>query len=140
MLTIAKTTMLVVMLAAMASVCGDAWAGQSWLCSVGSAVAVDEDGTVGPPDLGDRERPTFFRLDADKKELTLLAPESRRGEVTKLDTVHDVNGQRVFSGVEHGRVVSVIVSTDGRMTLSIISDGVVWSVFGHALPEERTKD
>jgi hypothetical protein len=140
MLTIAKTTMLVVMLAAMASVCGDAWAGQAWLCSVGSAVAVDEDGTVGPPDLGDRERPTFFRLDADKKELTLLAPESRRGEVTKLDTVHDVNGQRVFSGVEHGRVVSVIVSTDGRMTLSIISDGVVWSVFGHALPEERTKD
>ena len=95
---------------------------------------------MGPPDLGDRERPTFFRLDADKKELTLLAPESRRGEVTKLDTVHDVNGQRVFSGVEHGRVVSVIVSTDGRMTLSIISDGVVWSVFGNALPEERTKE
>jgi hypothetical protein len=134
------TTMMMVMLAAMGTVCGDACAGQSWLCSVGSAVAVDEDGTVGPPDLGDRERPTFFRLDADKKELTLLAPESRRGEVTKLDTVHDVNGQRVFSGVEHGRVVSVIVSTDGRMTLSIISDGVVWSVFGHALPEERTKD
>ena len=134
------TTMMMVMLAAMGTVCGDAWAGQSWLCSVGSAVAVDEDGTVGPPDLGDRERPTFFRLDADKKELTLLAPESRRGEVTKLDTVHDVNGQRVFSGVEHGRVVSVIVSTDGRMTLSIISDGVVWSVFGNALPEERTKE
>ena len=134
------TTMMVVALAAMATACGDAQAGQAWLCSVGSAVAVDEDGTVGPPDLGDRERPTFFRLDADKKELTLLAPESRRGEVTKLDTVHDVNGQRVFSGVEHGRVVSVIVSTDGRMTLSIISDGVVWSVFGHALPEERAKD
>ena len=134
------TTMMMVMLAAMGTVCGDAWAGQSWLCSVGSAVAVDEDGTVGPPDRGDRERPTFFRLDADKKELTLLAPESRRGEVTKLDTVHDVNGQRVFSGVEHGRVVSVIVSTDGRMTLSIISDGVVWSVFGNALPEERTKE
>jgi len=134
------TTMMVVALAAMATACGDAQAGQSWLCSVGSAVSVDEDGTVGPPDLGDRERPTFFRLDADKKELTLLAPESRRGEVTKLDTVHDVNGQRVFSGVEHGRVVSVIVSTDGRMTLSIISDGVVWSVFGHALPEERAKD
>jgi len=140
MLTTAKTMMMVLMVAAIAAVCGDAQAGQAWLCSVGSAVAADEDGTVGPPDLGDRERPTFFRLDADKKELTILAPESRRGEVTKLDTVHDVNGQRVFSGVEHGRVVSVIVSTDGRMTLSIISDGVVWSVFGHALPEERVKD
>ena len=64
-----------------------------WLCSVASAVAVDEDGTVGPPDLGDRERPTFFRVDAEKKTLTLLAPQSRRGEVTKLDTVHTSSPQ-----------------------------------------------
>lgn len=134
-----RVTTMIVTMAAVVAACGDAWAGQTWLCSVASAVAVDEDGTVGPPDFGDRERPTFFRLDADKKELTLLAPDSRRGEVTKLDMVHDVNGQLVFSGVEHGRVVSVIVSTDGRLTLSIISDGVVWSVFGHALPEERAK-
>ena len=57
---------------------GYAWAGYIWLCSITSAVAVDEDGTVGPPDLGDKERPTFFRLDAAKKELTLLAPEAQR--------------------------------------------------------------
>lgn len=137
--TMTATMTVVVTLATMLATHGEASAGQTWLCSVASAVAVDEDGTVGPPDLGDRERPTFFRLDADKKELTILAPDARRGEVTKLDTVHDVNGQRVFSGVEHGRVVSVIVSTDGRLTLSIISDGVVWSVFGHALAEDRTK-
>ena len=114
-------------------------AGQTWLCSVASAVAVDEDGTVGPPDLGDRERPTFFRLDADKRELTLLAPESRRGEVTKLEAVREVDGQRVFSGVENGRVINIILAGDGRMTLSVIHDGVVWSVFGHALAEGATK-
>ena len=57
------------------AVAGNGWAGDTWLCSVTSAGAVDEDGTVGPPDLGDKERPTFFRLDAAKKELTLLAPE-----------------------------------------------------------------
>jgi hypothetical protein len=45
----------------------------------------------------------------------------------------------MFSGVENGRVVSIIVTADGRMTLSIISDGAVWSVFGHALPEDRVK-
>lgn len=96
-------------------------------------------GTVGPPDLGDRERPTFFRLDAVKKELTLLAPASRRGEVTKLESVSEKDGHHVLSGVENGRAVSVIITDEGRMTLSIISDGVVWSVFGHALPEGQSK-
>ncbi len=119
--------------------CGNAMAGETWLCSVASAVAVDEDGTVGPPELGDRERPTFFRVDAAKKELTLLAPDSRRGEVTKFDTATNADGLRVFSAVENDRGVSLIITPQGRMTLSIISDGVVWSVFGHALPEDGSK-
>ncbi len=118
---------------------GDACAGQTWLCSVASAVAVDEDGTVGPPDLGDRERPTFFRVDAEKKTLTLLAPESRRDEVTKFDTVQETGGSHIFSGIEHGRIVSLVITPEGRMTLSIVGDGVVWSVFGHALAEAEKK-
>ena len=118
---------------------GSVRACDTWLCSVASAVAVDEDGTVGPPDLGDKDRPTFFRLDAAKKELTLLAPESRRGEVTKLEAVHKAEGVSVFTGVENNRGVTVVITDEGRLTLSIIADGVVWSVFGHALPEERGK-
>jgi hypothetical protein len=118
---------------------GDAWAGDIWLCSITSAVAVDEDGTVGPPDLGDKERPTFFRLDAAKKELTLLAPESRRGEITKLEAVHQSEGVSVFSGVENNRGVTLVITPEGRLTLSIIADGVVWSVFGNALPEAEAK-
>jgi hypothetical protein len=110
-------------------------AGDAWICSVSSAVAVDEDGTVGPPDLGERERPTFLRIDPVKKELTLLAPASRRGEVTTLDLVHEVEGSWILSGVEHGRNVSIVITAEGRMTLSVVADGVVWSVFGHALPE-----
>lgn len=115
------------------------WAGHTWICSVTSAVAVDEDGTTGAPDLGDRERPTFLRIDADKKELTILAPESRRGEVTKLETVHEKEGTHILSGVENDRNISLIITADGRMTLSVIADGVVWSVFGHALAEGETK-
>jgi hypothetical protein len=121
------------------SLCGGAWAEQTWLCSIGSAVAVDEDGTVGPPDLGEKERPTFFRVDAAKKELTLLSPASRRGEVTKIDMVHESQGQRIFSGVENGRSLNLIIADDGRVSLSVLGDGVVWSVFGHALPEGETK-
>ena len=116
--TFVKTCVMI--LAANLLACAGAWADQTWLCSVVSAVAVDEDGTVGPPDLGDRERPTFMRVDATKKELTLLAPESRRGEVTKLETVHEKDGGHILSGVENGRSVSVIITADGRMTLSEI--------------------
>jgi hypothetical protein len=29
----------------------------------------------------------------------------------------------------------LVITADGRMTLSVVADGVVWSVFGHALPE-----
>jgi hypothetical protein len=128
-----------VTLAATLAQAGNAQAAEAWLCSVTSAVAVDEDGTIGPPDLGDKERPTFFRLDAVKKELTLLAPESRRGEVTKLEAVHQAEGVSVFSGVENDRGVTLVITPEGRLTLSIIADGVVWSVFGHALPEGEAK-
>ena len=134
------TRLTLVILAASMACCGGAWAEQTWICSVGSAVAVDEDGTVGPPDTGDRERPTFFRLDLAKKELTLLAPASRRGEVTKFDAVHASEGQWVFTGVEHGRGLSVIVTPEGRMSLSVVGDGVVWSVFGNALPEGESAE
>jgi hypothetical protein len=130
-----KATWMVLVALAANLTCGGAWAGQTWICSVTSGVAVDEDGTVGPPDTGDRERPTFFRLDTSTKELTLLAPKSRRGEVTKLDTVHESEGQWLLSGVERGRGLSVIVTTEGRMSLSVVGDGVVWSVFGNALRE-----
>jgi hypothetical protein len=132
-------TMILLTLVANVALCGGAWAEQTWLCSIGSAVAVDEDGTVGPPDLGEKERPTFFRVDAAKKELTLLAPASRRGEVTKIDMVHESQGQRIFSGVENGRSLNLIIADDGRVSLSVLGDGVVWSVFGNALPEGETK-
>jgi len=118
---------------------GSAWAEQTWICAVTSAVAVDEDGTVGPPDVGDKERPTFFRVDTAKKELTLLAPKSRRGEVTKLDTVVESEGQWLFSGVENGRGLNVVITADGHMTLSVVADGVVWSVFGNVLSADDAK-
>jgi hypothetical protein len=94
---------------------------------------------VGPPDVGDKERPTFFRVDTAKKELTLLAPKSRRGEVTKLDTVVESEGQWLLTGVEHGRGLNVVITADGHMTLSVVGDGVVWSVFGHVLSAEEAK-
>lgn len=136
----AMTTKTLMTVATILASCTAARADQTWLCSLSSAVAVDEDGTVGAPDTGGRERPTFFRLDLDKKQLTLLAPQSRRGEVTTFDAVHESEGQWLFTGVEHGRGLSVIVTKEGRLSLSVVGDGVVWSVFGHALPEGAAAD
>jgi hypothetical protein len=117
------------------ALCGSVFAGETWLCYIASAVAVDEDGTVGPPDLGGLERPTFFRVDADKKEVTILAPPSRRGEVTKIDSISQGQGFWRLAGVEDARSWSLIIAAAGQITLSITSDGVVWSGFGAALAE-----
>lgn len=59
--------------------------------------------------------------------------------MTKLESVQEIDGQRVFSGVENGRITSAIITTESRMTLSIISDGVFWPVLGHALREVDSK-
>jgi len=115
--------------------CGGVLASQTWLCSIVSAVAVDEDGTVGPPDLGGLERPTFFRVDSGTMELTLQAPDSRRGEITKIDTVKEGKGLWIFTGVENERAWSLVITKKGHVTMSVIHDGIVWSVFGHALSE-----
>lgn len=134
MITISKKFVLLTLLASVL-LCGSVLAGPRWLCSIASGVAVDEDGTVGPPDLGGLERPTFFRVDTDKKEVTLLAPESRRNEVTKIDAVREVKGMWIFSGVEDDRAWCLMITAKGQVTLSIVNDGAVWSVFGHALSE-----
>lgn len=132
-----RTLGMILLAAAVQVMAGSVLAAEAWICSVAAAVSVDEDGTVGPPELGERERPTFLRVDPVKKELTLLAPASRRGEVTKLDSVHEVDGAWILSGVEHGRSVSMVITGEGRMTLSVVADGVVWSVFGHALRDRE---
>ena len=136
MMTLSNKTAMLTLLASLV-LCGSVFAGPTWLCSIASGVAVDEDGTVGPPDLGGLERPTFFRVDADKREVTLLAPESRRGEVTKIDEVREAKGLWVLSGVEDDRAWSLIITAKGEVTLAISNDGVVWAAFGHALPENE---
>lgn len=117
--------------------CSSVHADPVWLCSIEEAVQVDEDGTIGPPDLGNLDTPTFFRVDAGEKAITLLAPESRKGEVTRIDSIHQSPGMWVFSGVEEGRSWSMVISVTGQMTLSVTGDGATWAVFGHALKTDE---
>jgi hypothetical protein len=115
----------------------EAQAGRSWICSINSAVECIDGGECGPPDLGELERPTFLRVDAGRKQITILAPESRRGEVTKIGTVKEIEDLLVLTGVESGRAWSMVISKEGYMTLSVTYDGVTWSAFGNSMPESR---
>jgi len=107
-----------------------------WICSISDAVSCDEDGTIGPPDLGGLARPTFLRVDTARKQVVILAPDERRGEITRIDAMHHGAGVWVFSGVEAGRAWSMVISEGGHMTMSVTGDGASWSVFGHAMLEQ----
>lgn len=114
---------------------GSAFADPVWICSITHAIASHEDGTTGEPDLGGLVRPTFLKVDVEAKQVTLLAPAARRGEVSKLDTVRQVGKTWILTGIEADRVFSMVIGPDGHMTLTATADGTVWSVFGHAIPE-----
>ena len=127
---------LVTVALAVATLAAGANASDSWICCLTEVVARDDDGTIGPPDLGGLERPTFLRVDADRRRITLLAPASRRGEVTLIETVLQDDGIWVFSGAEEQRAWSLVIADSGHLTLSVTTDGAVWSVFGNAMREE----
>jgi hypothetical protein len=112
-------------------------AGPTWLCSLTESLAVYEDGSSGPVDLGDVEAPTFLRVNTETMEVTLLAPDSRKGEVTVIGEAKRGDQKWVLTGVENGRAWSMVISDEGYMTLSVTGDGTTWSVFGNALKEEE---
>ena len=130
-----KTSLFLALVLATGLLAGEARAGESWICSINSAVECVDGGGCGPPDLGGLDRPTFLRVDAGKKKITLLAPESRKGEVTEIGTVKEIDDLWVFTGVERGRAWSMVISKDGFMTLSVTYDGITWAAFGNSMPE-----
>ena len=68
--------------------------------------------------------------------MTLLASKSRASEAAKIETVRESKDHWLFSGVEANRAWSLLITSEGRVTLSISTDGAVWSVFGNALAEK----
>ena len=130
------TSLILAFLLTVTMLAGEARAGKSWICSITSAVECVDGGECGAPDLGGLERPTFLRVDADKKKITLLAPESRRGETTAIGTVREMDDMWVLTGVENGRAWSMVISREGYMTLSVTYDGVAWAVFGNSMLEQ----
>lgn len=110
-----------------------------WICAITTGIACYDDGTTGAAGLEGLAQPTFMRIDAGAKQVTLLAPTERRGEVSQLDTVRQIGQTWLLSGVEYGRAWNMIITEDGYMTLSATADGIVWSVFGRVVGEDELR-
>jgi hypothetical protein len=118
------------------ALCANASAEPAWICSITKAIECWDDGDCGPPDFGGLDPATFLRVDLNTKQITIMAPDTRRGEITKIGVFERVEGMWVIAGIEEGRAWSMVISDEGYMTISISADGTTWSAFGHTMPEE----
>ena len=116
--------------------CASASAEPVWICSITKGVETWDDGTCHPPNFGGLEPATFLRVDLNRKLITIMGPESRRGETTEIGVFEKADDKWVIAGIEEGRAWSMVVSDDGHMTLSASGDGTTWSAFGHSMPAD----
>jgi hypothetical protein len=108
------------------------------VCSVTRGIECDNALECQPP-LPDFPPPTFIHVDIDGGLITLLAPESRRGEQTGIGTVTRMDGNTILTGAEAGRGWSMVIAEeDLDMTLTMTDDGTGFVVFGVCLAEDET--
>jgi hypothetical protein len=109
------------------------------VCSVVSGLECDDSLNCQPPlELRDLPPPTFIHVDVEGGVITLLAPESRRGEQTTIGTATRQEGQTILTGAEAGRGWSMVISDDDLdMSLTMTEDGTGFVVFGACIPEDR---
>ena len=110
----------------------------AYVCSVVRGIECDELLDCGPPQP-DRPPPTFLHIDPDADTITLLAPEERRGEVTRIDTKVRDGDNLIMTGVEAGRAWTMILSeADGKMALTVNFGDAGYVVFGACMPADQT--
>jgi hypothetical protein len=129
-LTLVLVTLLVLSVTSAASA-------ETWICSVQEIVECSDDGKCGPPDFGGVQPATFFQIDTDRKLVTLLAPEERRGETTEIHSLLAVEDGWLLAGVEIERAWSLVISGNGDLTISITMEGATWTGFGKCMPAEH---
>jgi len=83
--------------------------------------------------------PTFLHVDMDAGLITLLAPEERRGEVTRVQATTTADGQIALAGVEAGRSWGLVLDeTDLSLSISITLADAVIVGFGQCIPSDQT--
>lgn len=107
------------------------------VCAVAAGVECDARLDCRPP-VTEQAPPSFLHIDVETSTITLLAPEDRRGETTRIQAIERSDGQIVLSGIEAGRGWSILIEKpDGKMTLSVTAPGTGFVVFGTCIPSGR---
>jgi len=108
------------------------------ICSVARAVECADDLSCGPP-VPQNVPPTFLHVDLDKRVVTLLGPEERRGETTQIRAVMREAGHIVLTGIEAGRAWGMVIAeSDGSMSLTVTMERSSFVVFGSCIAQGQT--
>ena len=108
------------------------------VCSLARAIECASDLSCGAPEFL-RTPASFMYVDLDAMAVTLLAPEERRGEITRITGMERREGRVLLSGIEGDRSWSVVILVDGWMTLTIAAEASGFVVFGQCLPADQTR-
>jgi hypothetical protein len=122
------------LMAAAALAPGAAAAEQQWICTLTDAVECSEGMECGAPYFAGVEPPSFLHVDVEKKVVTLLAPESRRGETNEIGMVQAKDDGWILAGIDGQRAWSLYLTASGYLTLTVTMDGTTWSGFGRCMP------
>ena len=108
------------------------------VCSLTRAIECASDLSCGPPEFL-RTPPSFIYVDFDAMAVTLLAPEERRGDVTRIIGMEEREDRVLLTGIEGDRSWSVMILDDGAMSLTVAAEASGFVVFGRCLAADKTK-
>jgi flavin reductase (DIM6/NTAB) family NADH-FMN oxidoreductase RutF len=100
------------------------------VCSVSKTVQCGDNLDCLPGEAENVHLPELVRVDAKKKQLTILDAE-RAGETTAVANVFKANGALILQGVENGLGWTMeIASATGEMTLAVVGHEIGFLAFG----------
>ncbi len=107
------------------------------VCSLAQAIECASDLSCGEPEYL-ATPPSFIYVDLDAMAVTLLAPEERRGDVTRITGMEQREDRVLLTGIEGDRSWSVMILDDGSMSLTVAAEESGFVVFGQCLPADQT--
>ena len=100
------------------------------VCSVSKTVQCGDNLDCQPGEAENVNLPELVRVDASKKQLTILDAE-RAGETTAVANVSKVDGALILQGVENGLGWTMeIAGATGEMTLAVVGSEIGILAFG----------
>ena len=108
------------------------------LCSLARAIECASDLSCGAPEFL-RTPASFIYVDFDAMAVTLLAPDERRGEVTRITGMEQREDRVLLTGIQGDRSWSVMILDDGAMSLTVAAEASGFVVFGRCLPADKTR-